>query len=78
MSCIDFQNATSGTNKVLGDSLRQNPELLFTEFSQATKNVLENHAANVEVHIHIGEFLNMCTAYAYIYIILDLHINYTM
>lgn len=54
MSCIDFQNATSGTNKVLGDSLRQNPELLFTEFSQATKNVLESHAANVEVHKSIS------------------------
>jgi len=44
-----FQNSTVGHYKVLGDTLRENPELLYSEYSQGTENVLKKHAANVEV-----------------------------
>jgi len=34
---------------VLGDTLRENPKLLYSEYQQATENVLKHHAASVEV-----------------------------
>ena len=44
-----FQNSIVGHYKVLGDTLREKPELLYSEYSQATENVLKKQAANVEV-----------------------------
>ena len=44
-----FQKATSGYNKVLGDSLRLNPHLLFRDYNEATENVLHKDAVYVRV-----------------------------
>lgn len=43
------QNATLGTYKILGDSLREHPDFLFKKYSQATDLVLNQKGANVEV-----------------------------
>lgn len=46
-------------DKILGDILRQNPELLLSKFSQAVENVLKYNAVNVDVIInaqHVNPF----------------------
>ena len=46
------KNATNGTFRKLGDSLRKNPHLLMTrESDQAVDNVLNHHAAYFSVNI---------------------------
>lgn len=45
-----FKNATNGTFRLLGDSLRQNPHFLMTrESEQAVDNVLNHQAAYLGV-----------------------------
>lgn len=43
-----MQNSSSGAYKMLGDTLRHNPELLYTKFTQAVEIVLNFDAANVD------------------------------
>lgn len=56
-----FQKATSGYNKVLGDSLRLNPHLLFRDYNEATENVLYKDAVYVRVSLKILQTGNIPT-----------------
>ncbi|XP_046633905.1 glutamate receptor ionotropic, delta-2-like [Daphnia pulicaria] len=48
-----FLKAKSGYLKVLGDSLRQNPHLLFRDYSEANENVLNKNAVYMRGSIDI-------------------------
>jgi len=45
-----FQSASSGTYKVLGDTLRQNPHLISSKWEEAVENVLKYNAASIAVY----------------------------
>ena len=74
-SCkLNLKNATSGTYKILGDSLREHPDFLFKKYSQATDIVLNKKGANVEVLPQIW-LINL--HFFQTILIIFLHINFS-
>ena len=60
--CFYFKDAKDGTYKVIGDSLRANPENVMFKFDrdQVEKKMLTGRYANIHVHnIQIKEIRNI-------------------
>nr|CAH0109486.1 unnamed protein product [Daphnia galeata] len=51
-----FLRAISGYAQILGDSLRNNPHLLFRNYTEATENVLNNNAVYLRRYVLIRPF----------------------
>jgi len=50
---IKKKEATNGTWKLLGDSIRRNPDSLFLSNEEAVQKLLTGHYAYYHVHIKI-------------------------